>query len=279
MKVTAVILNYNSSNDTKKCLEFLNNQDYKNFNIIVVDNASSAADEQIKLQKICEKFKVKLILNSNNKGFSAGNNVGLKEAVNSGADWCLVINPDVEIKNSSYVSDVMNCINSWPDVAMVGTNVILPNGTKQNPMVEMSAVREIFGWPFNLFLTKLKLNKPLVVQSDTGYCEKLAGCCFFISKEFLLLNNYFDENVFLYCEEPILAKSIALRGKKLLFISELTAYHQHYQTKKGSRSLNMQYFLKSRIYYIENYSGYSAFAKKLAIISLNIQKLLWKVLS
>lgn len=277
MNVTAVILNYNSINDTKKCLEYLYCQDYKNFNIIVVDNASSAAEEQIKLQKICKEFNVKLILNSKNKGFSAGNNVGLKEAINCGAEWCLVINPDVEIKNPKYVSEVMNSINLWPDVAMIGTNVILPDGTKQNPMVEIGAFREIFSWPVDLLFNRLKLKEPIAVSSDTGYCEKLSGCCFFISKEFLLLNNYFDENVFLYCEEPIISKSIALMGKKLLYISELTAYHQHYHIKKGNRSLNMQQFLKSRIYYIKNYSGYSGFAKKLAIISLNIQKLLWKV--
>ena len=279
MKVTTVILNYNSNDDTKKCLEFLNCQDYKNFDVIVVDNASTAPKEQEILQKTCKELNAKLILNSKNKGFSAGNNVGLREAINCGADWCLVINPDVEIRNSNYVSEVVKNINLWPDVAMVGTNVILPDGTKQNPMVEISACREIFGWPFNLLLNKLNLNRPLSVPSNTGYCEKLSGCCFFISKEFLMLNNYFDENVFLYCEEPIISKSIALRGKKLLYISELTAYHEHYHVKKGNRSLNMQQFLKSRIYYIENYSGYNWFAKKLAIISLNIQKLLWKVVS
>ena len=104
-KVTAVILNYNSSSDCEKCISFLKKQNYDDLGIIVVDNASND-DELSAIKKISDANSVDLICNEVNKGFAAGNNVGLRAAVKDGAEWCLVINPDVELRDENYVSNV-----------------------------------------------------------------------------------------------------------------------------------------------------------------------------
>lgn len=45
-KVVAVVLNYNTAKDSKKCLEYLLKQDYADFEIVVVDNNSPMNDYQ-----------------------------------------------------------------------------------------------------------------------------------------------------------------------------------------------------------------------------------------
>ena len=85
-------------------------------------------------------------------------------------------------------------------------------------------------------------------EDKTGYCEKVSGCCFFISREYVEKTNYFDETVFMYCEEPILANSAS----------------------------KMKMFLKSRLYYIQTYSGYNLLQKKAAIASRKLQYKLWE---
>ena len=165
----------------------------------------------------------------------------------------------------------MQQLPNWPEAAVVGTNVLLPSGEKQNPMREVTAFEEVF-WPLEMVKQKLGVWDGYRSKDETGYCEKVSGCCFFIFREFLLKNNYLDENVFMYCEEPILAKCVKRMGFRELYIKELTANHEHYAAQKsGSSGKRMTEFLKSRTYYIENYSGYNKTLTKMAVFSRRIQ--------
>ena len=274
-RVVAIILNYNSSADCGKCLSYLKEQTYPDLSIIVVDNASPDKCEQMKIRNLCEEQKIELICSKENRGFSAGNNIGLRAAVKNGADWLLVINPDVELRDPHYISYVIEQLSQWPQAAVVGTNVLLPSGERQNPMREVTAIEEIF-WPFEIVKQKMGLWDGYHSKNETGYCEKLSGCCFFISKEFLEKNNYLDENVFMYCEEPILSKSVIKQGYRELYIKEVTANHEHYSSQKqGTSSTRMSLFIKSRMYYINKYSGYNRLTKKLALLSRKIQLITW----
>ena len=275
-KVVAVILNYNTSEDCKKCVSYLRGQTYDNLSIMIVDNASPNPNERNALESLCNEYGIAFIQSDENRGFSAGNNIGLRAAVQSGADWMLVINPDVELRDPEYIRAVMQELPNWPEAAVVGTNVLLPSGEKQNPMREVTAFEEIF-WPLETVKQKLGIWDEYRSKDETGYCEKVSGCCFFISREFLLQNDYLDENVFMYCEEPILAKSVVRAGYKELYIRETTANHEHYERKKnGSNATRMIAFLDSRVYYIKHYSEISFFQKGIAIVSRRIQQLIWK---
>ena len=76
--------------------------------------------------------------------------------------------------------------------------------------------------------------------------------------KFLVETNWLDEGVFLYCEEPILsAKAINAQGK-IIFVPTLEAVHAHVKTQKGDPSLRMLQFIKSRKYYLDNYSRFNA---------------------
>ena len=155
-RVVAIILNYNSSADCGKCLSYLKEQTYPDLSIIVVDNASPDKCEQMKIRNLCEEQKIELICSKENRGFSAGNNIGLRAAVKNGADWLLVINPDVELRDPHYISYVIEQLSQWPQAAVVGTNVLLPSGERQNPMREVTAIEEIF-WPFEIVKQKMGL--------------------------------------------------------------------------------------------------------------------------
>lgn len=274
--VTAVILNYNSSSDCRKCVSYLQKQTYHNLTTIIVDNASPDPKEQFELEKLSNEFGIELILGNENRGFSAGNNIGLRAAVQNGADWLLVINPDVELRDPEYISCVMEQLSKWPLAAVVGTNVLLPSGEKQNPTREITAFEEIL-WPLEMIKQKLGKWDGYRSKDETGYCEKVSGCCFFVCRDFLLKNNYLDENVFMYCEESILAKCVKEMGFKVLYIKEFTANHEHYAAQKsGSSGKRMKEFLKSRTYFIENYSGYNKILTKMAVISRKLQMFLWR---
>jgi len=89
--IAIVILNWNGWEDTIECLTSLKNLTYPNWKAIVVDNNSTDGSAQ----KIQQTFPdVTLINNNSNLGFSEGNNVGIREALRSKADYIFILNND-----------------------------------------------------------------------------------------------------------------------------------------------------------------------------------------
>lgn len=275
-KVVAIILNYNSRNDCSKCMEYLKKQDYDNLKVLVVDNASTYENEVEELKKVCVNNGVELLQNVSNSGFSSGNNIGIKRALADNADWCLIINPDVELRDRSYISMAIKMVRKWLDVAVIGTDVVLPSGVRQNPQRESSFWEDLL-WPIQAIKTKIdKKSNRYLCECKTGYCEKVCGACFFISADAVKRIGYLDEGVFMYSEEAILSAQIKKIGKKELYINEVTAYHEHYASSKEPVSTRMIKFIESRLYYYDKFSEYSSIQKVMLKISLGLEKKYWK---
>ena len=86
--ISIVILNYNAGDLLIDCIDSIQKSNYKNYEIIVVDNISKDKSHK----KCKEKFpNIKLIENSENLGYCEGNNVGLR--VTNG-EFVVILNPD-----------------------------------------------------------------------------------------------------------------------------------------------------------------------------------------
>ena len=88
-KVALVIVNYNGGPTVIKCLEAVSRQTLSPHRIIVVDNASDD-NSPIRIKK--EFPKVEIISNKLNLGFSAANNIAVKEAHD--CSWVALLNQD-----------------------------------------------------------------------------------------------------------------------------------------------------------------------------------------
>lgn len=273
--IVAVILNYNSSEDCDKCISLLRKQTYTNLKIVIVDNCSNNYELK-KIRVIANKYKIQLIENSKNKGYSAGNNIGFKYASELGAEWCMVINPDVEIRDKNYLTKLMHEAKEYKNVALIGTNILLPNGDRQNPMRIRTFLEELL-WPVEIIKHHTKYWDHYLDPDISGYCNILHGSCYVISLSFLKEINYLDENVFLYCEEEILGSSVRRFGWNALYLKDVTAYHEHYSNSKGNRKDRMLIYFNSRKYYFENYSQFNRFQLLLLNFSLWTWKIYWLI--
>lgn len=104
------------------------------------------------------------------------------------------------------------------------------------------------------------------------------GSCIFVRMGFIQKINFFDENVFLYCEEVILGSQVKSMGMKMYYNNDFTAIHAHVASAKGSFVKRHDIYWRSRWYYLIRYSGYShiqlsflTFSKKLHYIFKRIQ--------
>ncbi|MCD7942566.1 MAG: hypothetical protein LUH50_22365 [Bacteroides intestinalis] len=112
--------------------------------------------------------------------------------------------------------------------------------------------------------------------SKSGYCEKISGCCLMVRMNFIEHIDFFDEGVFLYSEESILAKQLQLNKKKMYYLKDVYAIHRHVKSEKGNPANNLLKLFSSREYYLSKYSGYSGFSLKILLLSKSLQKLFYK---
>lgn len=278
MTIPVIILNYNSSADCLKCITFLKQQTEVELEIIVVDNCSQADDIQ-SVEKTCLEQGATLIKNKVNNGFSAGNNIGLRYAAQHGYDYALILNPDMELHQSEYISSLVEILENDNSVAVVGSDILTPNGEHQNPLRELTFWEE-FLWPIEILKHKVRGQYSWTQEYTlSGYCEKTSGCCFMIRLSFLEKIGFLDENTFLYSEEPILAKQVENAEMKLYYLASSQAIHMHLKSEKGSTKKRMELLFKSRSYYITAYSGYPLWKKKLLLITYQTRQFIHDQLS
>lgn len=278
MKIAVIILNYNSSDDCRKCISFLKRQENVELEIIIVDNCSKK-DDLTKIRELCQEHCCTLLENRENRGYNAGNNVGLRYAANKGYRYAVIANPDMEFPQTDYLFRLADRAEQDHTVAVVGSDIIGKDGTHQSPMYRDGNWKNSFGWIPDLFCRKKKdAYKFIDNYRENHFCHKVSGCCFLIRMDFVRSIGYFDENVFLYCEEAILSRQVELAGLKMYYLRDVQAVHAHINSKKGDPTVRFEHWKRSRIYFIERYSGDSRMGKAIARLSFHTYVALFKLL-
>ena len=134
MKVSIIILNYNSSADCRKCIGYLKQQKGVELEIIVVDNCSRKSDCEI-IKELCEEHGCTFIANKENRGYSAGNNIGLRYAAEHGYEYAVIVNPDMEFPQSECFQKLVDLMEKDKTIAVCSSDIVTPdiNGVHQNP--------------------------------------------------------------------------------------------------------------------------------------------------
>lgn len=317
-RIVVILLNYNSAEDCKKCISFLEEQEGVELDIIIVDNASTLEDreELRKLEnwaphpqrgdkKVGESCKVEKVKESSgktgaiknltiieakeNRGYNAGNNIGLRYAAEKGYQWALIANPDMEFPDPFYMKKMLKVVentestnspnshnfnnsDNFNKIVIVASDIVTPEGIHQNPMLPDGDWKTSFGWIKGL----LKKQKKKDVYDYTGnfqvsgYCSKVSGCALLAKMDFIKEIGFFDENPFLYCEEAILAKQVERTGKKMFYLADITAIHRHVKSDKGDPRPRFHQWNRSRQYYIKKYSDYPWYGKLFASLSISL---------
>jgi GT2 family glycosyltransferase len=119
--LSIIILSYNVKQLLLDCLNSVFTNAKSDWQVIVVDNASSDGSAEA----VESKFpKVIVVKSDTNLGFSAGNNLGLKKAV---GDFVLFLNDDTLIKGNA-IEESLNYLRDHADVGALTCRVELPNG-------------------------------------------------------------------------------------------------------------------------------------------------------
>lgn len=115
--VCCVVVNWNGWRDTLDCLASLQEQEYGNLQVVVVDNGST--DDSV--ERIRSAFpEARLIETGKNLGFSSGCNVGLRAALAGSAEFVWLLNNDTICPPDTLRKLVRRAMAS-PEAGLVGT--------------------------------------------------------------------------------------------------------------------------------------------------------------
>lgn len=262
-KVAVIILNYNSFDDCRKCISFLKRQEGLELELILIDNCSPDGD---KVEAFCREQGCTFIASAENRGYNAGNNIGLRYAAEKGYKYALIANPDMEFPQSDYVQRLVDVMEQDEEIVVASSDIVGADGIHQNPLIRDGNWTTSFNWLKGLF-SKKNIDSYVDNYRKSHYCAKVSGCCLMVRMDFIREIVFFDEYPFLYCEEPILSRQVEMTGKFMFYTAEIQAIHRHISSTKGDPVKRILHWKRSRLYFIQQYSNDSWLGKKIAALS------------
>ena len=231
--VSIIILNYNAGKLLLDCVESILKSDFKNYEIIVVDNNSKD-----KSHLICkEKFEeIKLIENSQNFGFCEGNNIGAK---NAKGEFIIIINPDTTV--------TPNWINEF-----LKANKENGDGIYQPKIISLEDKKTILstGNMIHLFGFGFARDKGNLKTKNIENVEKItysSGTCIFTTKKLFEKIGMFDSFLFLYHDDLDLSWRASMQKIDSFYVPTITVFHKE--------SYNFQWSSK-KFYWLERNRKY-----------------------
>lgn len=196
--VSIVVVGYNDKSIATECLESLNTLDYRPLLVIYVDNDSRDGS----LEHIGKTFPdVVAIASGANLGYCGGNNVGIKRALEAGAEYVLILNPDTVVCNRGFVTELVHYLQLHPEVGKVGPKVYLRQyGTVQNTILGWPSLLGSFVSYTRLLSGIIRSPKSVEVMVPTEV-PSLNGCCLLVRKDAILEVGLYDSTFWCYMDE------------------------------------------------------------------------------
>lgn len=255
MKVTIVIPNYNGKHFMEPCLSSLSEQTYKNFHILVVDNASS--DGSIEYME--ENYPdIELIKLQKNFGFSKAVNIGIQH---SRTPYVILLNNDTTV-DTRYVEEMVKAIEKSPKIFSVSSKMI----QMYHPELIDSAgdLYTLLGWGVCRGCGRPVSN----YQKYDEIFTACAGAAIYRRSVFDEIG-YFDENHFAYLEDIDIGYRARIYGYYNMYCPTALVYHVGSGTS-GSKYNSFKVKLAARNNLYLNYKNMPALQLVLNFIPLAI---------
>ena len=261
MKINCVILNYNDADTVLGLVGEI--RGYQAIDrIVIVDNASTD-DSWEKIQALADE-KVDVLRSEKNGGYGSGNNLGVRHAVNvNGADHVLIANPDVKF-SEDCVKALSGVLKRHPELAVAAALMEDETfGDAKNGWKLHGFWGELFAMgPISRRVFKKWLNYPAshFEGKKAAYVDAVHGSMLMVDGRKFLEAGGYDEGIFLYQEETVLASRFKKLGFKTVLLLNQKYRHEHSVSisKSFQGQIDRQKLRNTSVlYYLENYLAIS----------------------
>lgn len=225
--LSVVVVSYNTKDITLDCLKsVLSNTKDINYEIVIVDNASSDGSVEA-IKKLAKKNKsVRVLANKKNLGFSGGNNVGIEKTK---GEYILLLNSDT-IVHDNVLGEMVHWMEKNEDVGFASCALKNEDGSEQGTGGYFPTLPRVFTW---MTIQDLPLVDSIVKpfhpmkpknysSADSFYDEEreldwVTGAFMMIRSKVFDDVEVFDEKYFMYTEEVDLCYRAKQKGWKVLY--------------------------------------------------------------
>jgi hypothetical protein len=227
---------------------------------IVVDSGSSdGTDEAVR-----EAFPAATVISGENRGFAAGNNVGLGLARGR---YVLLLNPDVEIERGTF-AELVSALDERPAVGLVsvvqkGADGALQPSIRRFPSVRRDLGESLFAarWPIMRTCQELE-TRPKIYHRE-GRVDWVVGA-FLLAKAAAIRDvGLMDDEFFLYSEEVDWCYRFRAAGWEVRHLPLMTIIHHAGRRDRGDLMAQLAY--SRRLFATKHYSWAKARAIRAAL--------------
>ncbi|KXG76290.1 glycosyltransferase family 2 protein [Thermotalea metallivorans] len=220
MKVSIIIPNYNGGKYLKVCLDALRRQTFKDFETIIVDNASTDSSYKIISDYYYPNFQ--LIKLDKNYGFSKAVNEGIKIAK---GEYVVLLNNDTEVKED-WLYHLIQCIKEDDRIFSCSSKMI--QYYDRIKIDDAGDAYTILGWAYKRgdgqSIEKYDKNEEVF--------SSCAGAAIYRRKIFNQIGD-FDEQFFAYMEDVDIGYRARIYGYRNVYCPDAIVYHIGSGTSKG----------------------------------------------
>jgi GT2 family glycosyltransferase len=239
LKLFAVVLNWNGGEDTPAALASL-----AGIETICVDNGSTDGSDRV----VEERFpEVELIRTGANLGFAGGHNVGIRRALERGADWVLLLNNDA-LAEPGLAAALEAAATLRPDAGILACKVLFEDGRT----VQYAGARFRARLGYSGRETGFGQADTFHTMADT---DRADGAALAVSRPAIVAAGLLDELFFAYVEDVEWSLRIRRHGFAVVFVPDARVRHKGSASTGGSAStMNVYYDTRNTIVVCERHS-------------------------
>lgn len=253
MLTTSIVIYNTPRAQIERVLNSISNSNSINF-VYVIDNSPS--DENKAYFESCPLKDIIEYIPHENTGYGSTHNIAIKKAIEIGADYHIVLNPDIYFE-SEVLPELVSFMDSNTDVGYILPKVTYPDG-------ELQYLCKLLPTPFDLIFRRFLPKAKWIIKMNNRYELRmsgydkimnppcLSGCFMFMRLSTLRDNNlFFDESFFMYCEDFDLMRRIH-KVAKTLYYPNVTIIHDHAKASYKSKKMLIAH-IKSAVHYFNKW--------------------------
>jgi GT2 family glycosyltransferase len=233
VKVSVVVVNYNGLQYLDACLNSILKQDFRDYEVIFVDNASTDSS----LEYARRHFPgLVFVANNLNSGYAGGINSGL--AVARG-EYIAPINMDTEVA-PGWLSAMVDFMDARPQAGAVCPKVLIID---QRDKVNCNGLNiHVSGLGFCRML-----HRPDVQEADPHRVNGISGCSYLIKKDLFNRMGGAPEYCFMYNDDVVISWLLTMMGYEMYCLPNSVIYHRYRLSMRPEKFFHLE---KNRIYLI-----------------------------
>ncbi len=232
--LSVIIPNWNGAHLLPTCLDSLKRQTYTNFEIVVVDNASTDNSRELLARDYASTAggtspEVRVVLLDSNRGFAGGVNAGLRAAR---GEILVLLNNDTEAE-ATWLEELVRALQDSPRAAMVASKLRLFDA--RDKLHSAGDFYRVDGVPGNRGVWEVDRGQYDAAASTPPVFGACAGAAAY-RRELFDHIGLFDEDLGSYCEDVDFNWRARLAGFECVYAPRAVVYHHVSATGGGARA-------------------------------------------